>query len=261
MRVLICGKGGCGKSTLSALISRALTNRGYRVLLVDADESNYGLHHLMGFPVQANLMDDLGGRKKFKESLNKGFQDGGDGFSSRMDIDSLPDACIFEEDGISLLVIGKIHDFGDGCACPIGLLSKTVLSKLILGEKDVVIIDTEAGLEHFGRRVDAECDLILGVIDPTYESVMLSKKMESMADSAGKNIFFILNKVDPEIEKSLKARLNQDRIIARIPNTESIFQDSLEGRKLQVSIPEIDSICRLVESQKLKKPKPTLATL
>ena len=47
MKVLICGKGGSGKSTLSALIEKKKKNRGYRVLLVDADESNYGLHRLL----------------------------------------------------------------------------------------------------------------------------------------------------------------------------------------------------------------------
>ena len=43
MKMILCGKGGCGKSTISALLARAFTKRGMNVLVVDADESNFGL--------------------------------------------------------------------------------------------------------------------------------------------------------------------------------------------------------------------------
>ena len=48
MKIIISGKGGSGKSTLSALLALALKNLGFSVLLVDADESNEGLHHQLG---------------------------------------------------------------------------------------------------------------------------------------------------------------------------------------------------------------------
>ena len=44
MKVLICGKGGSGKSTIAALLAKCVSRRGYQVLVVDSDESNYGLH-------------------------------------------------------------------------------------------------------------------------------------------------------------------------------------------------------------------------
>lgn len=50
MKILVCGKGGCGKSTLSALIAKELAKRGNRVLVIDSDESNYGLHTQLGMP-------------------------------------------------------------------------------------------------------------------------------------------------------------------------------------------------------------------
>ena len=37
-------KRGCGKSTIAALLAKAMANRGYRVLVIDSDESNFGLH-------------------------------------------------------------------------------------------------------------------------------------------------------------------------------------------------------------------------
>ena len=67
MKVLICGKGGSGKSTIAVLIANGLANYGNNILLVDADESNLGLHRLMGISNPIALMDNLGGKQGFKE--------------------------------------------------------------------------------------------------------------------------------------------------------------------------------------------------
>ena len=49
MKIAVCGKGGCGKSTVTSLLARAclkkaLARRGKEILVIDSDESNYGLH-------------------------------------------------------------------------------------------------------------------------------------------------------------------------------------------------------------------------
>jgi len=118
MKILICGKGGSGKSTIAALLSKNLVSRGFEVLLIDADESNLGLHRLTGVSMPMDIMEDLGGKKGFKEKLNKTFPDNDQPFSKKIKISELPEACIGEGRGIKLAAIGKIHDFGEGCACP-----------------------------------------------------------------------------------------------------------------------------------------------
>ncbi len=249
MKLIICGKGGSGKSTISALIAKALDKHGYNVLLIDADESNTGLHRLMGVPQPVILMESLGGKREFKQKLNPVFP-GEELFKPGMKIDDLSDDCISKSDRIKLLVIGKIHTSGEGCACAMGLLSKTVLSKLAIGEKEVVIIDTEAGVEHFGRGVDAGCDMVIGVIDPSYESFMLAGKMQDMAQKAGIDIVFVLNKVDERVEETMIKNINPEKVIAKIPNSQTIFMDSLNGNTLSKDLPEIDVICTLVEKFK-----------
>lgn len=47
MKITVCGKGGCGKSTVTSLLAKALARRGKEVLVIDSDESNYGLHQRM----------------------------------------------------------------------------------------------------------------------------------------------------------------------------------------------------------------------
>ncbi len=53
MKILICGKGGSGKSTVAALLSNAMHKRGKRIFLVDSDESNIGLYRMLGLDMPA----------------------------------------------------------------------------------------------------------------------------------------------------------------------------------------------------------------
>lgn len=53
--------------------------------------------------------------------------------------------------GVKLVVIGKVREFGEGCACPFNFLTKVLLENLIIPEKVFMIVDTDAGVEHVGR--------------------------------------------------------------------------------------------------------------
>ena len=249
MKIEVSGKGGCGKSTLSVLLARSIKKLGYRVLLVDGDESNIGLEKLTGISEPMHLLDYLGGKKGFKAMLNQTMMiDNPAGlFSGKQTIDDLPKECIASSaDGVEMLVIGKIHQIGEGCACPMGVLSKKFLASLETGEKEVILVDAEAGVEHFGRGIVGECDLILGVIDPTAESFQLAKKMAKMAAHGDKKIRFVLNKVKPAIEDVMKQQLNTANVIGMIPKDNSIFMESLEGKQLTKTLPEVDAICRKI---------------
>ena len=56
----------------------------------------------------------------------------------------------------------------------------------------------EAGIEHFGRGIDNGVDLILIIIDPSYESLQLSKKIGELSESIRKLFYYVLNKVTKE---------------------------------------------------------------
>ena len=261
MKILICGKGGSGKSTLTTLLARALSKGGKTVLVVDADESNLCLHRLLGAHMPDVLMDAMGGRKGVKEKLNPPLPVPPEEMFLKdpLTLADIPKECLADADGVKLLVVGKIRSFGEGCACMIGNISRTVLNRLQTTKDEVVLIDAEAGLEHFGRRVDAGCDLILCVVDPTFESFALTDSVQRMAETAGIQVAFILNKVDNTVRQAMTDRLDSREVIATIPKSESLFTQSLNGDALEADFPEMQAICRFIEA--FKKPPVTFKIL
>lgn len=241
MILILCGKGGCGKSTISALLARACEKRGMNVLVIDADESNFGLHKQLGLPLPKDFTLFFG----FKKGI---FQDGaeevfGDGWS----LDDLPAEYVSRSGAVRLMAMGKIAQAGEGCACPMGVLTKTFLEHLKLGENDIVIVDTEAGVEHFGRGVDRFADAILMVADPSYESVQLAGKIITMGKSFGKPVYLIVNKVDEQQREMMKEALPQEAdIIAFVPMDRDILMAGLRGEALTVVSEQIEEILQKV---------------
>ena len=237
MKIILCGKGGCGKSTISALLARACEQRGMNVLVVDADESNFGLHKQLGLPLPRDFTLFFG----FKKGI---FQDGAeDVFADGWALDDLPAEYVSGEGNVRMMALGKIAQAGEGCACPMGVLTKTFLEHLKLGENDIVIVDTEAGVEHFGRGVDRFADAILMVADPSYESVQLAGKIIAMGESFGKPVYLVLNKTDEQQrEMMVEALPSEAEIIASIPMDREILMAGLRGDALNVVPQQIEVI-------------------
>jgi CO dehydrogenase maturation factor len=233
VKIMICGKGGSGKSTVAALLARTLARKGKSVLLVDADESNFGLSRLAGVECPEVLLENLGGRAGVREKMNAASEINLIPIINKaFTLSDIPASCLSEVAGVRVLVMGKVKHFGEGCACMIGALTKRFLANLNEGSDAFVIVDTEAGVEHLGRGVDGACGLMLGVLDPTFESVLLAEKMTGMAANAGVPLYFVINKTDHRIEAALRAKLRNERIVAALPQDDAIFLDSLEGRKI-----------------------------
>ena len=248
MKVLICGKGGSGKSTIASLLAKDLTTKGYRVLVVDADESNYGLSVQLGLEDPKELMDQLGGKKAV---VDKMWADRSAGekaaiFSESWSIDEIPGECVSKKDNLYLLQIGKVKHFGEGCACPMGGLSRDFLNRLKLGSKDVAVIDTEAGVEHLGRSVESGVDVILLVLDPSYESIKLSEKISAMAKEAGKSVRFVLNKMDKATADKISNKIGKEHVVGFVPFTSSIQEKGLSGEELDTTAADITDVTSFI---------------
>ena len=244
MKIVICGKGGSGKSTVSALMAKELATRGEKVLVVDTDESNFGLYKQLGLPQPKDFMDSLGGKKGLGERMRRFMRSEGKEKLSILEEFTpadIPADLIVGENGIRLVAIGKIHNYGEGCACPMGALAREFIEKL-KADGMHVIVDTDAGIEHFGRGVEAGCDKIVVVIDPSYESVQLSEKISEMSAKINKPVFFVLNRMNEDAAE-LESLVDKTKIIGRLPFDRDVFKACLKGRR----VPEIDEMKAIVD--------------
>lgn len=88
-----------------------------------------------------------------------------------------------------------------------------MVDHLILEPGEIAIVDMEAGIEHFGRGIDDSADVILMVIDPSFESLKLSRKVSEISASIGKPIYYILNKVNRGDEAYMQDMVGHEALV------------------------------------------------
>lgn len=243
MKILACGKGGSGKSTIVALLAREIASRGNKVLVIDSDESNIGIHNRLGMQKPEDFMNYFGGKKVLFEKTKE--------LKDKWELDDLPGDYLSEKGNIRLLSMGKIYQFGEGCACPINVLSSKFLEIIHTGDKEFLIADTDAGIEHFGRGVEKGVDIIIVVIDPSRESILLAEKVSELGRQLDKPVYYILNRVtDPETENLLLNSIDRDKVAAVIPEDKGIFIAGLAGSEFNMDIKGIKEIADILESLK-----------
>jgi len=245
-KMAICGKGGSGKSTVVALLAHGVRARGYRVLVVDSDESNPGLYRMLGLEKRPEpLLGLVGGKKRVFEAFSESSEFPGSILTQEeIRTRDLPSQYVMQRDHIGLVCIGKILQSLEGCACPMGALSREFLKRLRLQEDEVAVVDMEAGIEHFGRGVEASIDSVLIVTEPSFDSLELAEKINSLAAEVGvKRVWTILNKIrSKEIALRLREELEERGIsvIGSIGYEPEIFQSGLEGRPVRRDRVETD---------------------
>ena len=187
MKIAVCGKGGCGKSTVTSLLAKALARRGKEILVIDSDESNYGLHRQLGMKLPRDFTDYFGGKQNvLNDMMLSKFTH--QFFEETWTIDDIPEDYYSLKDGVKLMTSGKIHQANEGCSCAMGTVMTQFIQNLRLTEDQFALMDMEAGIEHFGRGIDNGVDLILIIIDPSYESLQLSKKIGELSESIQKHL-------------------------------------------------------------------------
>jgi CO dehydrogenase maturation factor len=243
VKILICGKGGCGKSTIVTLLAKEIAARGNKVLVIDSDESNIGLHSRLGMQKPEDFMNYFGGKKVLFERTKV--------MKDKWRLNDLPKNYLTDKGNIRLLSMGKIYQFGEGCACPINALSSKFLEILDLGDKEFLIADTDAGIEHFGRGVEKGVHILLTVIDPSRESILLAEKVSELGRQIDKPVFYILNRIaDQETEDLLLNSIDREKAIAVIPENKQIFVSGLTGNEFNMDIKGIREIADMLESKK-----------
>jgi CO dehydrogenase maturation factor len=229
-RILVAGKGGSGKSTIVAAIAKLAAERVNQVVVVDADESNPGIERMLGLNEPSpSLIDSVGGRKQVFGTV-KGASSALVQTKIRLFIEDAKDK------GLFLIRVGKINGAGSGCACPHGAISREILAYPFTAGT-LVVVDSEAGIEHFGRGLDASVDTILFIVDPSYNTVELCQEAKRLADSIGVEFIVVLNKVaSQDVTDFVKAELSKRAVNVRfvIPYDDRLFMSVLHGNPLEI---------------------------
>ena len=250
MKMMICGKGGSGKSTVTALLAKEYARQGKRVLVIDCDESNYGLHQQLGLELPRNLTDYVGGKQKIMMLSANGPMNMPPLFTGPMTIDDIPDEFITAKGNIYLLSPGKIADANEGCACAFNIVMAQFLMFLQLKENDVVLMDMEAGIEHLGRGTGNSADAVLMVVDPSYESLKLSEKIGELCAKVGHPLYYVLNKVTPKNEATLVSGIGApEKILCKLPLREDLADAGLSGDTLDGSFEQIQKLIAVLGQQ------------
>jgi len=197
MKIAITGKGGVGKTTLTALIAQAYADMGKQVLAVDADPSPC-LAGALGFP------EDL--RKKLypiseMEDLileRTGAQKGQKGgfFTINPRVDDIPERFSVLHRGVRLLEMGSIETGGSGCICPEAAMLKTLFTHLLFRKDEILLLDMYAGVEHLGRATVDFVDAMLVVVEPTRRSLGTALQIKTLANHLGlQRLYLVGSKV------------------------------------------------------------------
>jgi CO dehydrogenase maturation factor len=239
-RILVCGKGGSGKSSIVALMAVALHEKGYEVLALDGDASNPGGLGRLLFGLKRGpepLIEFFGGRQKVECPVDNPApltrNDDTLPITERnIDLDELPSEYYLRKEGLFLLQAGKIQKACEGCHGP---MSKITRDFIVAGEK-VTLIDVEAGIEHFGRGVEKNVDIVLAVVDPTFESFLIAKQVVKLCTSLKiRRVRAILNKVQSdEMNSVMMEELKKRKVkaIGSVYQDKEVVKSGLEGTSL-----------------------------
>jgi len=241
LRIAVAGKGGSGKTTVSVLVGKVLSEDGARVLLVDLD-SDPNLADALGLPPAPPLVH----RKDLvAERTGSTGEPGGMFILNPRVADLVGTQAVRCTDRVALLSVGAIENAGEGCYCPQTAFVRALVRNLVLEKDESVILDLEAGLEAFGRSAVEGLDLLLVVVEAGMRSVETAKRILRMVPQLGiRNARIVANKVRPGNIPSFARWLAGEGLTAdaALPFSDELALRDLERRSiLDFGNPEFES--------------------
>ncbi|SIO34753.1 ATP-binding protein [Halodesulfovibrio marinisediminis] len=255
MKLAFAGKGGVGKTTLTAWMADYLARKGQNVWLVDADTA-LSLGEACGID-RNSLPEALIHREDLiRERIR---QKNTSMFTLNPDVSDLPEVLSVELPVIGpppqgaavgskrLLVMGTVTGAGGGCACAANTLLKAILAHLVLERNDWVLVDLEAGVEHLGRGTVAHVDGLVVVSEPSMRGLQTAADVGRMAVELGldKQVL-VLNRSDIASLKLPELKGLPDSVVS-MPYLSSLAARQLTtGNVLGLADAEIDLVVERV---------------
>ena len=247
MKIAITGKGGVGKTLLASLLSRTFADAGYSVIAIDADP-DANLAATLGFrhPEDITPISEMNALIEERTGAKPG--QSGSFFKLNPRVDDLPEKYSQEHNGIRLMVMGRIKRGGTGCYCPEGSLLQALMTHLLLGRDEVVILDMEAGIEHLSRGTAKAVDKLIVVVEPGRRSLETALTIKKLAEDIGvTSIAVVANKIRSQKDREfLISNLPDFQFLGFIPYDQAVVDADLANKSVitasQQVINEINNI-------------------
>ncbi|HJX36098.1 MAG TPA: AAA family ATPase [Dehalococcoidales bacterium] len=244
IKIAVAGKGGCGKTSITALVIRYLKKNGKTpILAVDADP-NANLGESLGLKVPQTIGRILDDFQHEKISIPPGM-------TKEAYLDYKLNETLVESQGLDLITMGRGQ--GPECYC----YPNTVLKKFIDGLSDsyaYVVMDNEAGMEHLSRKTTEDVDALLLVSNHSVKGVRAIGRILELVGELKLHVkkkYILINmvpdKLDPLVADELKRLGLKADII--IPEDKTLYRHDLEQKPLMEmpdNSPAVQAVARLM---------------
>ncbi len=220
--VALGGKGGTGKTTVAGLLIRYFINKGMTpVLAVDAD-SNSNLNDVLGVDLVETLSD---AREMMKKDVPAGM-------TKDIFMEMKVEQALVEGEGYDLIAMGQPE--GSGCYCAANNLLSSFLDRLI-NNYPYLVVDNEAGMEHFSRLTQRDIDLLLVVSDPSRRGLTAGCRIAQLVRALPirvEKIVLVVNQLKerpPSWPREVLDVFGEDRIFT-LPEDQMLARFDAEGK-------------------------------
>ncbi|MBI4026663.1 MAG: AAA family ATPase [Verrucomicrobia bacterium] len=263
MKVAVTGKGGSGKTTLSALLAGALHGSGRKVIAIDADP-NANLLACMGSRSAGSVRPLIELNDLIEERT--GVKPGAIGgmFKINPRVDDIPQKYAVNVNGVKVLVAGAVKKGGTGCYCPENAFVRALVSHLFLDKDTALILDMEAGIEHLSRGTTEAVDRLLVVVEPGRCSVETALRISGLAADLGlSQVSVIGNKIRSESDIDLlQEALPNLQFVGFMPYDEKLRAAELAGKSVAGASRSADGIAaKIIRQLERLQTRPATAPL
>jgi len=220
--IAVSGKGGTGKTTLAGMIIRFLLDKGKGpILAVDAD-SNSNLNEVLGVKISSTIGN---AREVMKKDVPVGM-------TKDIWFEYKVQEALTEAKGFDLIAMGRPE--GPGCYCAANTLARKCLD-ILTGNYQYIVIDNEAGMEHFSRLTTRDVDLLFIVSDSSQRGILTASRIRDLIHELDLRIVrevLVINRVQdepgPEIYEEVKKQNLE--LGGFLPVDEEVYQYDSEGK-------------------------------
>lgn len=251
MRIAVAGKGGAGKTTISATLARLGARSGQSVVAIDAD-ANPNLGIALGVAPEAARELSAIPSSLVSRRL------GGSGLNEALD-DVLDHYALTAPDGVRLLGMGSPAHAEEGCLCSAHAVVSAVIEDLGDAADRLVVVDMEASPEHLSRGTIRHVDLVALIAEPYYRSLETVRRMAALAGELPVAIVVVANKVRSEADLEAITEFcerHELTLAGAVPWSDEIVAAD-RARSAVIDWPGAENVTAAVAALRLGLPAPT----